>query len=218
MSDRIRLMLVDDQALFREGIKALLELEEQLDIVAEVGNGREALNAIEYSRPNVILMDLDMPVMNGIAAIKEIKQVDQSIQILALTTFDEDERIFDALNAGASGYVLKDTPSSRLVEAIKTIHSGESFLQPSIASKVVAELSRLSNPSKPRAKPLIEPLSSREEEVLRWLAQGMSNKEIAAQLDLAEGTVKNHISNILGKMGALDRTQAALKARELGFL
>lgn len=212
-------MIVDDQSLFLEGLKTLLTLQESLEIVGECGNGQEALALARVERPDVILMDLNMPVMDGVAATRAIRDVLPETKILTLTTFDDDERVFDALRAGASGYLLKDTPSDRLVEAIQTVHAGNSFLQPSIAAKVLAEFNRLAIPEKREVAPpqLVEPLSQREEEVLRSLSRGHSNKEIAAELSLAEGTVKNHVSNILGKLGVLDRTQAALMARELGL-
>ena len=218
MSRPIRIMLVDDQSLFLEGLKTLLALQENLEIVGECQNGSEAVAACRTARPDVILMDLNMPVMDGVAATRAILREHPEVRVLTLTTFDDDERIFDALKAGASGYLLKDTPSRRLVEAIQTVHAGNSFLQPSIASKVLAEFNRLSGPqARPAVPRLLEPLSAREEEVLRSLSRGRSNKEIAAELNLAEGTVKNHVSNILGKLGVLDRTQAALMGRELGL-
>lgn len=219
MNAPIRIVLADDQALFLEGLRTLLSLDESLEILAECGDGRQAVAASRVSKPDVVLMDLNMPVMDGVAATRAIKQEMPSVQILMLTTFDDEERIFEALKAGASGYLLKDTPSKQLVEAIRTVSAGESYLQPSVASKVLAEFNRLVQNQGPRATMrLREPLSQREEEVLRWLARGHSNKEIAAQLELAEGTVKNHVSNVLGKMGVLDRTQAALMARDLGLI
>ena len=221
MSERIRIVLVDDQALFLEGLKTLLSLEDSLEILAECRNGQEALDACRIAKPHIVLMDLNMPVMDGVAATRAIKQEFQEVNVLTLTTFDDDERVFEALRAGASGYLLKDTPSQQLVQAIKAVSAGQSFLQPSIAAKVLAEFNRMAEPAAkpPRAKPqLKEPLSQREEEVLIWLSRGCSNKEIAAQLSLAEGTVKNHVSNVLGKLGVLDRTQAALMARDLGLV
>lgn len=221
MSEKIQILLVDDQSLFLEGLCTLLSLDESLEIVGECQNGQEALDVCRRLKPNIVLMDLNMPVMDGVAATKVIKTEMPEINVLTLTTFDDDERVFEALKAGSSGYLLKDTPSKQLVEAIKTVSSGESFLQPSIASKVLAEFSRISAPSQtPERKPvrLLEPLSSREEEVLIWLSRGCSNKEIARHLSLAEGTVKNHVSNVLGKLGVLDRTQAALMARDLGLI
>lgn len=217
MSQPIRVMLVDDQALFREGLKTLLGLDDRFEVVCEAGNGQHAIELAETHAPNVILMDLNMPIMDGIAATAAIKKSSSKTKVLVLTTFDDDERVFDALKAGAAGYLLKDTPSEQLAKAIEAVHRGESFLQPSIASKVLAEFNRLSGTQLPKAEELVEPLSKREEEVLKWLSQGCSNKEIASKLFLAEGTVKNHVSNILGKMGVQDRTQAALRARELGI-
>lgn len=220
MSDRIRIILADDQALFLEGLKTLLSLDETLEIVADCSNGKEALEACRSLRPDLILMDLNMPVMDGVAATRAIKQELPEVNVLTLTTFDDDERVFEALKAGSSGYLLKDTPSKQLVEAIRAVSSGQSFLQPSIASKVLAEFSRLTEP-RAVAKAVVvlrEPLSQREEEVLIWMSRGCSNKEIATNLSLAEGTVKNHVSNVLGKLGVLDRTQAALMARDLGLL
>jgi len=213
----IQVLIVDDQVLFREGLKTLLETHDDVEVIGVAGNGTEALEVAVVKQPDVILMDLNMPVMNGVEATRELLQKQAEARVLVLTTFDDDERIFEALKAGAKGYLLKDTPSVQLVEALRTVIRGGSYLQPSIASKVVAELNRL---SAPKAAPvtLVEPLSQREEEVLRALAGGMSNKEIGNALHLAEGTVKNHVSNILGKLGVLDRTQAALKARDLGLL
>lgn len=222
MSRRIRILLVDDQSLFLEGLRTLLSLEESLEIVGECRNGQEALERCREQAPQIVLMDLNMPVLDGVSATRRIKEEMPEIQVLTLTTFDDDERVFDALKAGASGYLLKDTPSKQLVDAIQAVASGQSFLQPSIASKVLAEFTRMSgmgSEEKQTRAPaqLREPLSRREEEVLVWLSRGCSNKEIAAQLDLAEGTVKNHVSNVLGKLGVLDRTQAALMARDLGL-
>lgn len=222
MSSPIRIILADDQALFLEGLKTLLSLEDSLEVIAESHNGQEALEACREHRPDIVLMDLNMPVMDGVAATRAIKAELPAVNILTLTTFDDDERVFEALKAGASGYLLKDTPSQQLVQAIKAVSSGQSFLQPSIASKVLAEFNRMSSPEvvpSPRERiQLREPLSRREEEVLIWLSRGCSNKEIAAKLSLAEGTVKNHVSNVLGKLGVLDRTQAALMARDLGLV
>ncbi|MDQ8201963.1 response regulator transcription factor [Pelagicoccus sp. SDUM812003] len=219
MSGAIRVLLVDDQPLFLEGLRTLLSLHQDLEVVAERANGREALKACGELSPDVVLMDLNMPEMDGVEATRLIAGSFPRCRVLTLTTFDDDERVFEALRAGAAGYLLKDTPSESLVDAIKTVHAGNSFLQPSIAAKVLAEFNRLAEPKTPKADPrMVESLSSREREVLRCLAKGQSNKEIASTLDLAEGTVKNHVSNILGKLGVLDRTQAALLGRELGLV
>ena len=214
----IRLLLVDDQALFREGLRTLLSVQTDLEVIGEAANGEDAVQQARALHPHVVLMDLRMPVLGGVEATRRIRAAVPGCQIIALTTFDDDEEVFGALRAGAVGYMLKDAPSEKLMEAIRAAARGESFLQPSIAAKVVAEFSRLSRTHPTTPAKLVDPLSEREQEVLRHLAFGRSNKEIAAALDLAEGTVKNHMTNILGKLGVLDRTQAALKAREFGLI
>jgi DNA-binding NarL/FixJ family response regulator len=216
----IRLLLVDDQALFREGLHTLLSLHEDLEVVGEAGNGLEALAAADALRPDVVLMDLRMPVLDGVAATRRLLAAHPTTRVIVVTTFDDDELVFDGLRAGAVGYLLKDVSSDKLVEAIRAAARGESFLQPSIAAKVLAEFNRLERSAAPPPPPpaLAEPLSERELEILRLLAAGDSNKEIAAALYITEGTVKNHVTNILGKLDARDRTQAALRARELGLI
>jgi DNA-binding NarL/FixJ family response regulator len=215
----IRLLLVDDQALFREGLHTLLSLHEDLQVVGEAGNGLEALAAADALRPDVVLMDLRMPVLDGVAATRRLLAAHPTARVIVVTTFDDDELVFDGLRAGAVGYLLKDVSSDKLVEAIRAAARGESFLQPSIAAKVLAEFNRLERgTAPPPPAPLAEPLSERELEILRLLAAGDSNKEIAAALFIAEGTVKNHVTNILGKLDARDRTQAALRGRELGLI
>jgi DNA-binding NarL/FixJ family response regulator len=215
----ISVMLVDDQGFFREGLRAVLSVQKGIRVVAEAANGREAVACAKQFEPRVILMDLRMPVMTGVEATRKIREISPASQVIVLTTFDDDEQVFDALRAGALGYLLKDAPPARLVEAICAAARGESFLQPSIAAKVLAEFNRLS-PRRPTAESPWPPekLSSREVEVLQQLAEGKSNKEIGAALNLAEGTVKNHLSNVFGKLGVLDRTQAALLARERGLI
>lgn len=215
----IRVLLVDDQALFREGLGTLLSIHPEIDIVGEAGNGDEALRAVASLNPDVVLMDLRMPLLDGVAATRLLKERGNPARVIVLTTFDDDETIFDGLRAGAVGYLLKDVSSEKLVEAIHAAARGESFLQPSIAAKVLAEFSRLEDRAgPPRQADLIEPLSERELEILKHMAAGDSNKEIAAHLFITEGTVKNHVTNILGKLGVRDRTQAALRARELGII
>lgn len=215
----IRILLVDDQVLFREGLHTLLSVQPDLEVVGEAGNGEEAITAVAALQPDVVLMDLRMPVLDGVAATQRISESHPATRVIILTTFDNDEYVFDGLRAGAVGYLLKDVPSARLYEAIRATARGESFLQPAIAAKVVAEFARLS--ARPSANPqadLVEPLSERELEILQHLATGASNREIASQLYITEGTVKNHVTNILGKLGVRDRTQAALKAREMGLI
>ncbi|HLK40115.1 MAG TPA: response regulator transcription factor [Polyangiaceae bacterium] len=213
---RVRVLVADDQALFREGLHTLLDAHGDVDVVGEASNGEEAVALAASLRPDVILMDLRMPVLDGCAATRRILGAGSTTRILVLTTFDDQESVFDALRAGAIGYLLKDVPSERLVEAVRVAARGQSSLEPAVASKVVAEFARLSRAA-PRRPSVTEALSDREVEVLRWVARGASNKEIAVHLSIAEGTVKNHMTNILEKLDVSDRTSAALKARELGF-
>jgi DNA-binding NarL/FixJ family response regulator len=214
----IRVLLVDDQALFREGLGTLLSLQEDIEIVGEAANGQEALEAAATLAPDVILMDLRMPILNGVMATRRLKELGHPARVIVLTTFDDDETVFDGLRAGAVGYLLKDVSSDKLIEAIRAAARGESFLQPSIAAKVLAEFNRLDDkPPAVATTDLVEPLSARELEILRLIAAGESNREIAGHLFITEGTVKNHVTNILGKLGVRDRTQAARRAREMGF-
>lgn len=216
----LRLLLVDDQALFREGLRILLEQQPDLEIVAEAGNGEQAVAAAKFHTPDIVLMDLRMPVLNGVEATRRIVAELPQTRVIVLTTFEDDTEVYDALQAGAVGYLLKASPSEKLLAAVRLTARGESFIEPSITAKLLAHFSRLANQEVRRAAPvpLAEPLSSRELEVLRQLAAGRSNKEIASELSIAEGTVKNHMTNVLGKLGVLDRTQAALRARELGLV
>lgn len=214
----IKVLLADDQALFREGLQTLLSLQPDLEVVGEAANGDEAVRLAAALKPDVVLMDVQMPVLDGVAATRRLRAEQPQVRVILLTTFDDDEYVFEGLRAGALGYLLKDAPSARLVEAIRAAARGESFLQPSVAAKVVAEFTRLTGPAPARPAPLAEPLSERELEVLRLVAEGASNKDIAARLVLAEGTVKNHLTNILGKLGASGRLQAVNRARELGLL
>jgi DNA-binding NarL/FixJ family response regulator len=214
----IRVLLADDQSLFREGLRTLLSVQADLEVVGEAANGQQVVELAGTLRADVVLMDLRMPVLDGAAATRQIRAAHPDCRVIALTTFDDDEDVFNALRAGAVGYLLKDAPSEKLVEAIRLTARGESFLQPSIAAKVVAEFSRMSSSQPSDLARVVDELSDREREVLRHLAHGKSNKEIARALHIAEGTVKNHMTNVLGKLGVQDRTQAALKAVELGIL
>lgn len=216
--NRIKILLVDDQPLFREGLRTLLSLHLDFEVVGEAGNGVEAIKLARSLLPLVVLMDLQMPVLDGVAATRRLHEEQPDCRVIVLTTFDDDEMVFDGLRAGAVGYLLKDAPSEKLAEAIRVAARGETFLQPSVAAKVVAEFARLSRKTVATANAVIEPLSEREVEILRLIAQGASNREIAGALFLAEGTVKNHVTNILGKLEARDRTQAALKARDSGLI
>ena len=214
---RIRVLLVDDQALFREGLATLLSVHDDLVVVGEAGDGREGFELTEKLAPHVVLMDLRMPVLGGVEATRRLRAQHPEVRVIVLTTFDDDDEVFEALRLGAAGYLLKDSSSAKLVEAIRAAARGESFLQPSIAAKVLAEFSRL-EPRRRRPPELPEPLSDRELAILQLLAQGATNKEIAKSLYLAEGTVKNYMTAILGKLGVSDRTQAALEARKLGLI
>lgn len=216
----VRVLLVDDQRLFRDGLTTLLSVHPEVEVVGEASNGLEALEQVATLHPQVVLMDLRMPILGGVEAIRRLHAAYPEVRAVALTTFDDDEDVFDALRAGALGYLLKDVSADALVEAVRAAARGESFLQPSVARKVVTEFTRLAEVEAPSpiVEPPVETLSERELQVLRLLAAGSSNKEIARSLQLAEGTVKNHVTNILGKLGVRDRTQAALQAKALGLL
>jgi DNA-binding NarL/FixJ family response regulator/tRNA A-37 threonylcarbamoyl transferase component Bud32 len=214
----IRILLVDDQALFRAGLHTLLSVQPDFQIVGEAGNGQQALYVAEQLCPDIVLMDLRMPVLDGVATTRRLHTIRPDSKVIVLTTFDDDEYIFDALRAGALGYLLKDAAPEVLYSAIRAAARGESVLQPSVAAKVVSQFARLAEHAPEPSLDLVEPLSEREVEVLRVIAQGKTNKEIAAELYIAEGTVKNHVTNILGKLGVHDRTQAALKARDMGLI
>jgi DNA-binding NarL/FixJ family response regulator len=214
----VRVLLVDDQALFREALATLLSVREEVEVVGEAADGAAAVECAARLRPDVVLMDLRMPGLDGIAATRRLRAGQPDVRVIALTTFDTDEEVFAALRAGAVGYLLKDVSSGRLVEAVLAAARGESVLQPSVAAKVVARVAALPDEAVPRPRPPVVPLSERELAVVRLLAEGRSNREIAADLFLAEGTVKNHVTALLGKLGARDRTQAALRARALGLL
>jgi DNA-binding NarL/FixJ family response regulator len=208
----IRLLLVDDQPLFRQGLASLLSLEDDLEVVGEAGNGKEAIALTQTFQPDVILMDVRMPILDGVGATREIHQRYPWIRVLVLTTFDEDEYIWKSLQAGALGYLLKSTPSAQVATAIRTLHQGFSQLGPTIAPKVFAQI----NPAafEKEATASHPELTQREAEILTLLGQGKNNREIAQTLHLTEGTVKNYITRILGQLGLRDRTQAALWAQE----
>jgi DNA-binding NarL/FixJ family response regulator len=216
---KLRLMLVDDQSLFREALRTLLSLQPDFEIVAEAENGERAIALAKTHKPDVILMDLRMPVLGGVEATRRIMATAPGSRVVVLTTFEEDEEIFDALQAGALGYLLKACSADKLCESVRAAAKGTSVLEPSVAARMMAGLGRLTaREGRKGNQPLADPLSEREIDVLRHLAAGHSNKEIGSALGITEGTVKNHMTNVLGKLGALDRTQAALKARELGLI
>jgi DNA-binding NarL/FixJ family response regulator len=212
-----RVLIADDQALFREGLRKVLEAN-GFEVVGEAANGEEAVQMATEHAPDVVLMDLRMPVLDGVGATRRIAQHPRAPRIVVLTTFDDDASVFDALRAGALGYLLKDTQSVRLVEAVELAAQGHAWLQPSVAAKVVSEFARSAPAPGKRDVAADLGLSEREVAVLRELAGGVSNKEIAVALRIAEGTVKNHVTNIFGKLKVHDRTQAALRAHELGLI
>ena len=215
----VRVLVVDDQTLFREALTTLLEVREEVQVVGAAADGAQALELVATLRPDVVLMDLRMPVLDGVATTRRLRVEHPEVRVLVLTTFDGDDEVFPALRAGAVGYLLKDATAPRLLEAVLAAARGESVLQPSVAAKVLARMSQLPDPpNEPRRQPLVNPLTDRELEVLRAVADGLSNREAAQRLYLSEGTVKNHVTNVLAKLGVRDRTQAALRARELGLL
>jgi len=207
----IRILLVEDQTLMRQGLKTILNLEPGLRVVSEATDGEAGIRQALDLRPDVILMDVQMPGMSGIEAIAAICAVWPGARIIILTTFARDEYVFEGVRAGAVGFLLKDAPADHLIQTIHRVHGGEVFIQPEIASRLLRELITPQDW-------LIEPLSDREREVLVLVAQGHSNREIAERLVLAEGTVKNHVSSILGKLQAENRTQAADIARRHGLI
>ena len=211
----IRVLIAEDQTLMRQGLHTILDLEDGFEVVGEAANGREAVERAAVLRPDVVLMDVQMPEMDGVAATAHITSVNPTVRVIILTTFDYDEYVFAGIKAGAMGYLLKDTPASELLHAIRRIHAGESLIQPSVATRMIAEFGERTQTAQRAA---YAPLSEREREVLRLLAGGSSNRDIATQLVLAEGTVKNHVSAILGKIHAANRTQAARIAHEQGLI
>ncbi|ABA21650.1 two component transcriptional regulator, LuxR family [Trichormus variabilis ATCC 29413] len=207
----IKVLLVDDQNLIRQGLRALLELESDIEIVGEAENGKIAIDLIPQFHPDVVLMDMRMPIMDGVAATQEIQRNFPSVKVLVLTTFDDDEYVKAALQNGAMGYLLKDTPSEELAVAIRAVEKGYTQLGPGIVKKLLVQFQSTPNHTPPAPTNLAD-LTPREKEVLRLIAAGANNKEIAQQLYISEGTVKNHVTNILNRLSLRDRTQAAIIA------
>lgn len=214
-SKHIRVLIAEDQTLMRQGLKTILDLEDGFEVVGEAADGQQAVARAMALQPDVVLMDVQMPHMNGVEATSLLSAALPTARVIILTTFDYDEYVFDGIKAGARGYLLKDTPADELLAAIRRVHAGESIIQPSIATRLIAEFTRRREAPQ---QPEYEQLSERERDVLRLLADGQSNKEIAGHLVLAEGTVKNHVSTILEKLHAANRTQAARVAREQGLI
>jgi DNA-binding NarL/FixJ family response regulator len=213
----IRVLLADDQALVRTGFRLILEAEPDLEIVGEAGDGQEALEAARRLRPDVVLMDIQMPRLGGLEATpRVVREVGGRTRVLILTTFEQDDYVFEALRAGASGFLLKNAPAEELVHAVRIVAAGEALLAPSVTRRLIEEFAR--RPAPPGQDPRLASLTERELDVLRLLAGGLSNAEIAGQLFLGEGTVKTHVSHLLGKLGLRDRVQAVVFAYESGLV
>ena len=211
LADKIRVLIADDHPVVRQGLRTFLELQDDIEIVAEATDGGDAVAKVRELKPDVVLMDLVMPQLDGIEAIRQVREVSPASKVIVLTSFDDREKVYLSVKAGAAGYLLKDADPQELAEAIRTVQRGDALLNPSIAAKLMQEVAE----GGPRAAG--ETLTARELEVLRHLARGMSNKEIAGALVLSEKTVKTHVSNILGKLQLADRTQAALFAVREGL-
>lgn len=214
--DKIRILLADDHVVLREGTRELLEREEDMEVVAEAGDGQEAVRLATSLRPDVAIMDISMPVLNGIEATKQLKAIHPATAVLVLTAYDDDQYIFALLEAGAAGYLLKDVHASELVRAIRAVHAGESVLHPAVARKVV---NRFARPGRQRKEDgPFEQLTGRELEVLKLAGQGLGNREIAHELILSIRTVQAHLTNTFNKMGVGSRTEAVIKALREGLL
>jgi DNA-binding NarL/FixJ family response regulator len=211
----MKVLICDDQAIVCEGLSRILGSDPDLEVVGVAYNGSEALDLIPDSKPDLVLMDLKMPIMNGVVATRKIKKKFPHIHVLVLTTYDDDEWIFDAIRGGAAGYLLKDTPPKELITAIKGTVEGKSYIDPSIGAKV---LTKVATDVKQESPPTTYSLSDREFEVLNLLAQGLTNADIAQNLFLTEGTVRNYTSEIFKKLGVSDRTQAAIIAIRYGLV
>lgn len=214
----IRVCVVDDQTLVRQGIRSLLELTDEVTVASEATDGDQALAVIEEDPPDVVLLDLRMPGRDGIATLTALAERGITVPVLVLTTFDDDELVLRALRAGARGYLLKDVTLDRLVGAIRVLAAGDSLVVPTITDRLLHAKQRLPEGERFNSLPAPLPLTAREHEILRLLAAGYANREIATGLHLAEGTVKNHVSNLLLKLGVRDRTRAVMRALHLGLL
>jgi NarL family two-component system response regulator LiaR len=210
----MKVIICDDQAIVRDGLDLLLRLEKDMQVVGLARDGAEALEMVEKTKPDLVLMDLKMPGMNGVEATRQIRALHPDTKILVLTTFDDDEWVFDAIRAGASGYLLKDTPREKVVEAMRGTLAGKSFVDPLVAGKILDQVA--SRQEQPQTL-ISDKLSRREIDVLRLIARGFSNSDIAASLHLSEGTVRNHVSSIFNKLDISDRAQAAIIAIRHGL-
>lgn len=222
--DTVGVMLVDDQLIVRRGLATIIKYAPGIEVVAEAANGREALERAERTRPDVVLMDLKMPILGGIPAIRELSQRFPDVHVIILTTYDDDELVYDGIRAGAEGYLLKDASSEELLGAIRDVMRGESRLDPKVAAKVLAGFRDLASTSQGERNLAsqdlypVEALTDREHDVLQLLAQGLSNSEIASRLYLSEGTVKNYVSEVMDKLQVSNRTQAVIRALRLGLV
>ena len=212
----IQVAVIDDQTLVRSGICSLLKLSDKVIVVADADDGEHALELARQHAPDVFLMDIRMPRMNGIAAIKQLRSEDILTPVIILTTFDDHELVLQGLQAGAQGYLLKDVSLESLIMAIEAVHKGETIVQPAITDSLLKGLSNQQGEFDSLPDP--QPLSPKETEVLRLVASGYSNKEISGALHKSEGTIKNHVSNVLAKLGVRDRTRAVLRALEIGII
>lgn len=211
----IKVLICDDQEIVCEGLQRILESDQELNVIGIAHNGADALEQIEKNPPDLVLMDLKMPVMNGVIATRKVREKFPGVSVLILTTFDDDEWLFDAIRSGASGYLLKDRPRSELIKAIKGTVNGESYIDPTIAGKLLNNVAQSLPPRQIREEVV---LSDRELEVLRLLAMGLSNADIAKRLFLSEGTVRNYTSAIFAKLDVSDRTQAVVVALKTGLV
>ncbi|MER0448820.1 response regulator transcription factor [Streptomyces sp. NPDC006660] len=213
----IKVLIADDQTLIRQSFRIVLNAQQDIDVVGEAVNGEEAVRMVSELAPAVALMDIRMPVLDGLAATRKIVAADGGTKVLVLTTFDLDEYVYEALQSGASGFLLKDSSARQLADAVRTVASGGALLAPTITMRLIEEFSRLGAPKPPRMA-RVSDLTERETQVLCLIAQGLSNAEIAAQLVITEQTVKSHVSRLLVKLGLRDRTQAAVFAYESGLV
>jgi len=211
----IRVLVTDDQSMVRAGFRMLLSGEEDIDVVAEASNGLEAIDKAGRFEPDVVLMDIRMPELDGLEATRRILAEDATTRILVLTTFDLDEYVYEALRAGASGFVLKDDPPEQLIAAIRTVAAGDALLSPAVTKRVIDRFTRIPRPTPPKE---IEDLSARERDVLRLVARGLSNAEIGQELYIGETTVKTHVTHVLQKLNLRDRVQIVVLAHQAGLL
>jgi NarL family two-component system response regulator LiaR len=214
-TEKIKVLIVDDHQVVRQGLRTFLELQEDVLVVGEAADGETAVDMVRQLNPNVVLMDLVMPRLDGISATRQVKSLGSDVKVIALTSFTEDDKVFPAIQAGASSYLLKDVSPDDLVEAIRAVHRGEARLHPDIARKLMEQVAQQALP--PRESHL-EDLTEREREVVNLVAKGRSNQEIANELVISEKTVKTHVSNILGKLQLEDRTQLAIYAIKKGLV